>query len=74
MVILCPLNDRVDSAHSGKHEQSILECDVGQEGVVVADTHTIVDPRAVMVESLNALMTPCTVSAPDCPQDLAFRA
>ena len=74
MVILSPLNDRVDTAHCCKHEQSILEGDVGQEGVVVADTHTIVDPGAVMVESLYALMASCTVSAPDCPQDLAFGA
>ena len=41
---------------------------------MVADPHTIVNPRAVMIESLNTLMAPRTVSAPDGPQDLAFGA
>jgi hypothetical protein len=41
---------------------------------MVADTHTIIDPGAVMIESLNTLMAPRTVSAPDGPQYLAFGA
>jgi hypothetical protein len=46
----------------------------GQKGVVVSYTHTIVDPGAVMIESLYTLMAPCTVSTSYCPQDLAFGA
>ena len=41
---------------------------------MVADTHAIVDPGAVMIESLYTLMAPCTVSTSYCPQDLAFGA
>ena len=74
MMILSPLDDRVDSTPCSQQEQSILESDVRQESVMVADPDTIVDPGAVMIESLHTLMAPRTVSAPDGPQDLAFGA
>lgn len=41
---------------------------------MVADTHTIVDPGAVMIESLHTLIAPRTVSAPNSSQYIAFGA
>ena len=41
---------------------------------MVADTDTIIDPRAVMIESFHTLMADCAVSTSDGSQNLAFGA
>ena len=40
---------------------------------MVADTHTVVDPRAVVVEAFHALIAHCAVSRSRRADDLAVR-
>lgn len=51
-----------------------LEDDVQQEVVVVADTDAVVDPGAVVVETLNAVVADLAVSASACADCFAVRA
>ena len=51
----------------------MLKDDIEQEAVMVAYAYAIVDPRAMMVESLHTSMTYAAVSAPSCPDSQTIR-
>lgn len=61
-------------AHTTVYEQCILAEDVAQKEVVIIYADAIIYPWTVMVKTLYTLVTYSTVSAPNCPQNLALRA
>lgn len=65
---------RVDSLHKGGHNDQGLRQNVHVEGLVVLQTDTVVDPRAVMVEALDAVLANGAVSAAARPYRVAIRA
>ena len=65
-------NDKArNDQHHAIHTRQKRVKDKQQEILVIANAHTIVDPRTVMIEPLNAIITDATMRRPRCSENLA---
>lgn len=68
---------KVLTVHGNAHDQKGEDPGINDEKevvVVVVGSHTIVNPGAVMVESLDTNIAHRAMARPGCPNDFAVRA